>query len=712
MTFGSHSAHSSPQHVTGASSGPVRIRFDVFEADLRTGELFRQGKRVALPNQSFLALAALLEQPGQVVSRDELRARLWPDARVVEFDQGLNASMNRLREALGDSAGQPRFVETLPRRGYRFIGTVHPDPVPPGTGAAADARAVPVRMYGLAVLLAILIVSVTLVRWQSEHEADLFANPRIQRLTSSVGREVAPSFAADGRSFVYGWNGGADSEGRFDLYIKRIDSEHLLRLTHSPAIAISPAWAPGGGEVAFARVTADESGIYSIAATGGTERLLTPASFLYESFMQLSWSPDGRSLAYSAIGSGASSFIHVLRLDSLSKRVLPRPPRCADAGTPAFSPDGRQLAFVCTSSLAVYSVYVTDSSAANPRLLGSLQGNPRGLAWSTDGRGLILANDSADGSALWLLTLRGALSRLPLSEEALGPGLAATPQGSAFVRERQRVELWRVDLTSAADSGGALVDASSSQLVPEYSPDGARVVFQSGRSGSPEIWLADSDGHNPRQLTAFKGPLTGGPGWCSDGRRIAFDSRVSGTSAIYVMDVPDGPSHPLATSQSNLSLPVWSQDCRWIFASDGRATLYRVPASGGAAEQFTHKRTYRAAVSGDRVTFNVATPQGIELWSRAAAGGSEQPLEGMPHLRYSDGWCAARSGIYYTSAESQITTVNFYDFASHRSKVVRPLTGTPAALGGLGITVSPDERWLIYTRSADWQGDVILISFR
>src|SRR5882757_6511958 len=248
MTFGSHSAHSSLQPVTGASSGPGRVRFDLFEADLRTGELFRQGKRVALPNQSFLALAALLEQPGQVVSRDELRARLWPDERVVEFDQGLNASMNRLREALGDSAGQPRFVETLPRRGYRFIGTVHPDPVPPGTGAAADARAVPVRMYGLAVLL---------------------------------------------------------------------------------------------------------------------------------------------------------------------------------------------------------------------------------------------------------------------SEEALGPGLAATPQGSAFVRERQRVELWRVDLTSAADSGGALVDASSSQLVPEYSPDGARVVFQSGRSGSPEIWLADSDGHNPRQLTAFKGPLTG-----------------------------------------------------------------------------------------------------------------------------------------------------------------------------------------------------------
>jgi hypothetical protein len=101
------------------------------------------------------------------------------------------------------------------------------------------------------------------------------------------------------------------------------------------------------------------------------------------------------------------------------------------------------------------------------------------------------------------------------------------------------------------------------------------------------------------------------------------------------MDVPDGRSHPLATSQRNLSLPVWSQDFQWIFASDGRATLYRVPASGGAAEQFTHKRAYRAAVGGVQVIFNVASAAGIELWSR---------------------------------------------------------------------------RWLVYTRSADWQGDIMMIS--
>jgi len=84
---------------------------------------------VPLPNQSFLALSALLEQPGQTVSREALRARLWPDKRVVEFEQGLNAIINRLRDALGDSAGNARFIETLPRRGYRFIAAISAGPV-------------------------------------------------------------------------------------------------------------------------------------------------------------------------------------------------------------------------------------------------------------------------------------------------------------------------------------------------------------------------------------------------------------------------------------------------------------------------------------------------------------------------------------------------------------------------------------------------------
>jgi DNA-binding winged helix-turn-helix (wHTH) protein len=105
-------------------SGPERVRFEGFEADLRTEELSRAGRKLRLPHQSFRVLAMLLEKTGQLVTREELRARLWPAGTLVEYDQGLNAAVNRLREALGDSAEAPRFIETLPKRGYRFIAAI------------------------------------------------------------------------------------------------------------------------------------------------------------------------------------------------------------------------------------------------------------------------------------------------------------------------------------------------------------------------------------------------------------------------------------------------------------------------------------------------------------------------------------------------------------------------------------------------------------
>jgi Tol biopolymer transport system component/DNA-binding winged helix-turn-helix (wHTH) protein len=683
----------------------ARMRFGEFEADLQSRELFRSGARISLPNQSFLALAALLERPGQLVSREELRARLWPDKRVVEFEQGLNAIINRLREAMGDSAADPKFIETLPRRGYRFIATVSE------SAPDEDRRDKRRLIYKLAIgLCAVVGLFALTFFFASQSDNDEVSNLTITPLTSLIGRELAPAFSPDGERLVFGWNGHADGAGGFDLYMKHADSEETVRLTHDPADALSSAWSHDGAQIAFARRSAKASGIYLIPSTGGPERLLARAEFLDEPFMQLSWSPGDRLLAYSAIGSAGASVIHVRALNGIDTRILPRPQFCADAGAPAFSPDGRQLAFVCTSSVAVYGVYISELPSGPPRLLTSMQGYPKGLAWTP--KGLIVANDAGDGSALWRLTLSGRLSRLPVAEESLGPGVTIAAGRIAFVREKHLLDIWRADLRAPAESGRKLITSTRTQLVPQYSPDGTHIAFQSTRSGSSEIWIADADGGTPMKLTSFKGPLTGAPDWCSDNRRIAFDSRASGTSAIFIVDIRDSRPHRLETSRTNLALPVWSEDCQWIFASDGRAALYRVPASGGPAVRFTEQHAYRVAVSGRRVVFNVAGNSGVELWTKSIEGGAESALVGMPRLKYSDSWAVVPRGIYFTESRMGASGVRFYDFASQRISVVRDLQGMPEPLGGLGISVSRDERWILYTRTEDWQGDIMMVAGR
>jgi DNA-binding winged helix-turn-helix (wHTH) protein len=114
--------------ATSPSPGRQLVRFGAYEADLRAGELRKNGLRVRLPEQPFQLLAILLEHPGELVTREDLQKRLWPDGTFVDFEQGLNAIVKRLREALEDSAETPGLIETLPRRGYRFIGSLATSP--------------------------------------------------------------------------------------------------------------------------------------------------------------------------------------------------------------------------------------------------------------------------------------------------------------------------------------------------------------------------------------------------------------------------------------------------------------------------------------------------------------------------------------------------------------------------------------------------------
>ena len=142
---------------------PQVVRFGTFEVDLRIGELRKNGIRVKLTGQPFQILVILLEHPGDLVTREQLQRRLWPSDTFVDFDRGLNAAINRVREALGDSAENPRFVETLPRRGYRFIAplvtqTAVASADEPATGAGVTLEPRPKRRGVFAVAIALVAI--------------------------------------------------------------------------------------------------------------------------------------------------------------------------------------------------------------------------------------------------------------------------------------------------------------------------------------------------------------------------------------------------------------------------------------------------------------------------------------------------------------------------------------------------------------------------
>jgi DNA-binding winged helix-turn-helix (wHTH) protein len=252
-----------------STPAPPIITFGVFELHLRSGELRKAGKRIGLQEQPLRTLTLLLERPGDLITREELRERLWPGNTFVDFEHSLNAVINRLRDTLGDSADTPRFVETVPRRGYRFIA-----PVDKGLkdGSAAHPRPSGWRSGRLmwpAVVIALAIaaaVSLYVFRLTPFSRPPMRTTP----LTSLPGQERHPSFSPDGNQVAFAWDGGNGANQ--DIYIKVVGVGAPLRLTTHPAADQKPVWSSDGRHIAFVRLSEEGGGIFVIPALGGPER--------------------------------------------------------------------------------------------------------------------------------------------------------------------------------------------------------------------------------------------------------------------------------------------------------------------------------------------------------------------------------------------------------------------------------------------------------
>ncbi|HJU09842.1 MAG TPA: winged helix-turn-helix domain-containing protein, partial [Candidatus Binataceae bacterium] len=272
----------------------IRFRFGQFEADLSEGKLFKRGVPVRLENRPFQVLAALLERPGDLVTREELHARLWPDGIHVDFDEGLNTAVRKLRHALRDSAGTPILIETVPRKGYRFIAPVMP---PPGEDTTPPLRvtdlAAPIarrqRSWLLAIAIAAALICVSLAFLYTRRFAPR-KEPQFARLSFGRGRIISARFAPDGKSVIYGaaWDGKP-----FRLFWAREGSSEIRPLgVDGEVLAISPS-----GQMALLLrrrfgLGVDSKGTLAVMSlTGGAPKeLLDDAG-------EADWSPDGSQLA-------------------------------------------------------------------------------------------------------------------------------------------------------------------------------------------------------------------------------------------------------------------------------------------------------------------------------------------------------------------------------------------------------------------------------
>jgi serine/threonine protein kinase len=540
-------------------------------------------------------------------------------------------------------------------------------------------------------------------------------------LTADPGEERAPSFSPDGNQVAFHWTREQEAP---DIYVKLIGGGPPLRLTNDPAADLFPAWSPDGLSIAFLRVGPDRAQVLLVPALGGPERRLgeiAPAVNvpLAPLAPYLAWLPDGKGLVtFDSPAPGQPAGLCVLSVVSGEKRFLTTPPPNTSDVHPAVSPDGRTVAFVRAANLGASHLYLLPLGAD-----GRAAGEPRRLevpvaavaspAWTADGREILCraGGQYLGDSRLWVVPAAGPGKPRPLVTGENGSEPAVSRRGNRLVYSvlREDSDVWRVDLAGRGEGSPEekLIASTRSDITPQYSPDGSKIAFSSERSGHSEIWICDSDGSNPVQVTSL-GTFSGTPRWFPDGRRIVFDSQKDGQADLYVAETAGGAPRRLTDDPSADVVPSVSADSKWIlFASTrtGRFEIWQVPAEGGQAVQVTRQGGFMPFGSRDGKTIYFQRPGAEEndLWSVPAGGGEERRLVG-PLFNF--GFAVMGDGIFFIGPGAQGGgLIQFFDFAEGATRKVAEIPGRTR----VGLSVSPDRRYALVTKYESIGSDLMLV---
>lgn len=527
--------------AVGSSNGSSQdeiCRFGIFELDVRAGELRRQGRKVRLQEQPFQVLLQLLENPGEVVTRDELRNRLWPADTFVDFDHSLNAAIRRLRDALGDSAENPTFVETVARRGYRFLAPVS---FASANGNGMDQSSslpavIPTQAHSWrwwtlrgAAALALLILGAAL--------ALLFAPrptppPRITRLTANpVDDPVrAAAISPDGRYLAF-----SDETG---FFLRQIDTgeTHSMALPQNLTVN-SVNWFPDSVHLLAALVGERwDSSLWELSAMGGEARKLVDNACCG------SVSPNGREMAYVA-GKSMRERIWVASLDGSHPRQIAGQDNDL-FGALAWSHDGKSLAYTTAkfaygngvqAAIKIVGLQGTASQneARRSATLLSISGLRGPISWAADGR-LIYALSEARprqlDSNVWSVQLneRGRMEGAPLrltndQGEVFSLSISGDGHRLIYVKGVPEPDVYVATL----DSSGTLSEPQRLTLddrqdIPfDWTPDGKQVIFISDRTGTFSVYRQSLGQVVPEMIVGGAQPLAE-PRLSPDGNQLLY----------------------------------------------------------------------------------------------------------------------------------------------------------------------------------------------
>lgn len=533
-----------------------RVHFGDCELDLQAGKLYRQGRPVKIQPQPLRVLSVLVERPGEIISRDQLRESIWGEATFVEFDQGLNYCIRQIRIALGEEASEPVYIETLPKQGYRFIARVHkclnghetpmaaegqttPAEVAAEHDSAAADRRAPVRSTGLWIAAGVAVLAAGTMALYHSNSVPAGA-VKYTQLTDFTDSALAPALSPDGRmvGFIRGSRAFLSAD---QIYVKMLPDGEARRLTDDPRMKYGVAFSPDGSQIAYTVLEPPNWKTYTVSVLGGDTHLLLsnaagltwldPSQFLFSEtrvgqhmgivtgtltsgeFRDLYFPPHERAMAHYSFASpdrksalvvemnevGGWAPCRLIALDGRSARgpIGPQGP-CVSAG---WSPDGSWMYFTAVVNGQGH-LWRQRFPDGRPEQLTFGPTEEEGVAVEPDGRSVITAMGEQE-SAIWMHDPSGEQSLSSEGEivaNGSSPAFGGDGETLYYLLRRKASgsgpELWRMALASGSvdfGKGEALFPGVAMQSF-DVSPDGRQIVYSTAAAdGKSQLWLASID---------------------------------------------------------------------------------------------------------------------------------------------------------------------------------------------------------------------------
>lgn len=645
-------------------------------------------------------LLQLTKSPGQVIPKAELRAAVWGE--VIVTDNVLTKAISSLRRLLEDSSANPRYIETISKKGYRLIAEVK---LSGSTENRRERTSLGQRMIlGLSMILLLVIGSI-LLSTNSSPPPLSFYHPI--PLANAASTEYWPAISPDGKFVAYGWQG--PEQDNWDIYVKQIGSTTVRRITEDPATELRAKWSPDGSHLYYLRYAKGGATIFRRPLLGGEEVQVLKAPRYSSGDFNIS--PDEKWISFNDREKpGYPARVKLISIESGEAKWLTQPDSSYKGDIhPTFSRDGSQLAFIRErnpTSMHLWRLHLQDG-----RLEQVTKGHQsiNGFSWSANDRHLFYSGDQTGLYKIWQLNLSNGNSQLlPIGDYQMVMPRVADDGSMIYAKMKDEVNIWTYDL--ATKQAKSWRSHHGLELNPSISPDGKQVSFTAMVKDKFQIWVGQLDGNVARPITQYSGEYLDGVRWSAAGTELLFHGYQNGKITLLKVEAQGGPIQHIGDAQVDQMLPFQAQDGR-LFYSQKKGHRWEVwkMAKDGTQSKVIAKNAYAPQISPDQSTLFFCKKDAIGLWSYDLKQQTEQLLITDFHPMYWGAFCPAQDGLYYWDPKQR--QITYYDLELQSSK---PIFKPSGRIPRLGITLhySPQQNLLIFTQVDQRDADIMMLEER